>query len=50
MKKKEKSARHVKAGRARWMGISAKERREIASKNGKKGAASFWKRYKLEKR
>lgn len=48
--KKAKNPKHVRAGRARWMSISAEDRRKQASANGKKGAASLWKKYKLEKR
>lgn len=44
---KKKDPKKQKAGRARWLGISAKERREIAVKGGKKGAKALWKKYKL---
>lgn len=34
----------VKAGRARWLSMSAKERSKFASENGKKGAIALWKK------
>jgi len=34
----------VKAGRARWLSMSAKKRKKFMSDIGKKGAASLWKK------
>lgn len=33
-----------KAGRARWLSMSAKERKKFMSDNGKKGAKVLWER------
>lgn len=44
---KPKDPLKVKAGRARWMNVSAEDRRKQASLNGIKGAAAFHKKYKL---
>ena len=42
-----KDPKKVKAGKARWKGVSKKKRKEIASAGGKKGAAALWRKYKL---
>ncbi len=43
----KKDPKKVKAGKARWKGVSAKKRRELTSAAGKKGAAAMWRKYKL---
>ena len=37
-----KDPKKVKAGRARWLSMSASKRKKFMSENGKKGAASLW--------
>ena len=40
MKPTKKNPKKVKAGRARWLSMSAKERKAFTSKAGKKGGAA----------
>ena len=37
-----KDPKKVKAGRARWLSMSAKKRKQFMSENGKKGALALW--------
>ena len=41
---KMKDPKKVKAGRARWLSMSAKKRKKFMSDIGKKGATSLWKK------
>lgn len=42
-----KDPKKVKAGKARWKGVSKKRKHELLSAAGKKGAAAMWRKYKL---
>jgi len=41
---KMKDPKKVKAGRARWLSMSAKKRKKFMSEIGRKGAIALWKK------
>lgn len=50
MKTKIKNPDKVRAGKARWKGVSDADRHAITSANGKKGAKVFWANFKKMKK